>query len=183
MGCSDQILPYMKHTIDPPEMWDILHNRFDNMLSNFGRTQILHKFPAWHAVKDEKMTTYFTHLIDERNKLGSSAEEISEDSFVTHFFTHIQKEFPTTINIFELQAPLPTTQHNMDAIQLDKEKAELVTEIENASTGPASCSQCGGCCGCGCGSGGSARFGQNKTYRCTYCMMDNHTTKGCGKRK
>jgi hypothetical protein len=116
MGCSDQILPHIKHTIDPAEMWDILHDRFDNTLSKLGRTQILRKFHACHPAKDEKMTTYFTRLIDYRNQLSGSAEEISEDSFVTHLFTHIPKEFATTINIFERQAPPPTSQHIMDAI-------------------------------------------------------------------
>jgi hypothetical protein len=26
MGCSDLILPHIKHTIHPAEMWDILHD-------------------------------------------------------------------------------------------------------------------------------------------------------------
>jgi len=144
MGCSDQILPHIKHTIDPAEMWDILHDRFDNTLSKLGRTQILRKFHACHPAKDEKMTTYFTRLIDYRNQLSGSAEEISEDSFVTHLFTHILKEFATTINIFERQAPPPASQHIMDAIRLDEEKAAFVTEIADASTGAARYCQCGG---------------------------------------
>jgi len=39
------------------------------------------------------------------------------------------------INIFERQAPSPTSQHIMDAIRLDEEKAALMTEIADASTG------------------------------------------------
>jgi hypothetical protein len=186
MGCSDQILPHIKHTIDPAEMWDILHNRFDNMLSKLGRTQILCKFHACHTGKDGKMTTYFTRLIDYDNQLSGSAEEISEESFVTHLCTHIPKEFATTINIFERQAPPPTLQHIMDAIRLDEEKAAFVTEIADASTGDALYSQRRGYQvrgrGRGRGRGGCGRSGRQKTYRCTYCKMDNHTTEACGKR-
>jgi len=111
-GCSDEILPHIKNTVDPAEMWDILHDRFDSTLSNLGRTQILRKFHACPA-KDKKLNTYFTRLIDYRRQLSGSAEEISELSFVTHPLTHIPKEFATTINIFERQAPSPTSQHIM----------------------------------------------------------------------
>jgi hypothetical protein len=116
MGCSDQILPHIKHTIDAAEMWDILHDRLDNTLSKPGRIQILCKFHGCHPAKDRKMTTNFTRLIDYRNQLSGSAEEIFEDSFVTHLFTQIPMEFATTINIFEQQAPPPTSQHIMDTI-------------------------------------------------------------------
>jgi hypothetical protein len=145
-------------------MWDILHDRFDNTLSKLGRTQILRNFHVCHLAKDEKMNTYFTHLIDYRNQLSGSAEEISEDSFVTHLFTHIPKEFATTINIFERQAPPPTSQHIMYAIRLDEEKAAFVTEIADASTGAALNSQRGSYRGRG--RGGSGRFGPQKRYRC-----------------
>jgi len=67
------------------------------------------------------MKTYFTRLIDYHKQLSGTAEEMSEDSFVTDLLTHIPKEFATKINIFEQRAPPPTSQHIMDAIQLDKE--------------------------------------------------------------
>jgi len=135
MGCSDQIFLHIKHNIDPAEMWDILHDQFDNMLFKLSRMQILRKFHACHPANDEKMTTYFTRLIDYRNQLSGSAEEISEDSFVTHLLTHIPKEFATTINIFERQTPTPPSQHIMDAIRLDEDNAAFGTEIADASTG------------------------------------------------
>jgi hypothetical protein len=85
--------------------------------------------------------------------LSGSAEEISEDSFVTHLFTQILKEFATTINIFEPQAPPPTSQHIMGAIRLEDEKAAFVTEIADTSTGAALYSQRGGYRGRGRGRG------------------------------
>jgi len=85
------------------------------------------------------------------------------------------------INIFARQAPPPTSQHIMDAIQLDEEKAALVTEIADVSTGAALYSQHRGYRGRE--RGGSGRFGRQKTHRCTYCNMDNHTPEACGKRK
>jgi len=129
------------------------------------------------------MTTNFTRLIDYRDQLSCAAEEISEDIFVTHLFTHIPKEFATTINIFERQALPPTSEHMMDPIRLNEEKAAIVTEIVEASTGAAHYSQRRGYCGRGRGCGGSGRFGSQMTYRCTYCKMDNHTTEACGKQK
>jgi len=156
-------------------MGRIIKDRFGNTLWKLGRTQILRKFHACHPARDEKMNTYFTRLIDYRNQLSGSAEEISEDSFVTHLFTHIPKEFATTINIFERQAPPPTSQHIMDSIRLDEEKAAIVTEIADASTCAPLYSQRRGYRGRG--RGGCGRFGRQKTYRCTYCKMDNHTTE------
>jgi len=110
------------------------------------------------------MTTYFTCPIDYLNQLSGSAEEISEDRFVTHLFTHIPMEIATTINIFERQAPPPTSQHMMDAIPLDEEKAAFVTDIADASTGAALHSQRGGYRGRGGGRGGRERLGRQ---RCT----------------
>jgi len=37
MGYSDEILPHIINTVDPAEMWDILHDRFDSTLSNHCR--------------------------------------------------------------------------------------------------------------------------------------------------
>jgi len=87
----------------------------------------------------------------------------------------------TTIHIFERQAPPPTSQHITDAIRLDKEKAAFLKEIVHASPGHALYSQRGGYRGHGRGHGGSGRFGRQKTYRCTDCKIDNHTTEACGK--
>jgi hypothetical protein len=88
MGCSDEILQHIKHTVDPGEMWDILHHRFHSTLSKLGRAHILLKFHACRPAKDEKMNIYFTRLIDYRNLLSGSAEVISKDGFVTHLYTH-----------------------------------------------------------------------------------------------
>jgi len=96
IGCSAQILPHIKHTVDPAEMWDILHDRFNDTLSKLGRIQILRKFHVCHPAKDEKMNTYFSRQIDYRYLLSGSAEEMSEDSFATHLVTHIAKEYATT---------------------------------------------------------------------------------------
>jgi hypothetical protein len=88
-------------------MWDILHDRFETMLSKHGPTQILCKVHPQHQVKN-KMTSHFTHLINYRDQLSCLAEEISEDNFIPDHFTHIPKEFGKTINIFESQAPPAT---------------------------------------------------------------------------
>jgi hypothetical protein len=83
------------------------------------------------------MNIYFTHQIDYCTHLNGSAEEISEDSIVTHQFTHTLKEFATTINIFERQAVPPTSQHLMDAIPFGQGMAAFVTKITDNLTGGA----------------------------------------------
>jgi len=181
MGCSDQILSQIQLTVDPAEMWDILHTRFDSRLSQLRRTQILRTFHSCHPATDKKIITYCTSLIDYGNQLSGSAEVTSEDSFVTHLFTSIPKKFASMINILERQAPPPTSQQIMDAFRWDEEKGAFLTEIADASTVAALHSRCGGHRGCGCG--GSGRFGQQMTYWCTYCKMDNHTTDACSKQK
>jgi len=101
MGCSDKNLPRIKNTTEPAEMWDTLNDQFDNTLSKLGHRQIRCKLHACRPAKDDKMNTYFTRLIDYCNQLSSSAQEISENIFVTRLFTHIPKKLATTINIFE----------------------------------------------------------------------------------
>jgi hypothetical protein len=137
MGCSNQILQPVKWTVDPAEMLDILHDRFDNTLSKLGRTQMLCKFHAYHPANDEKMNTYFTRLFDYRYQLSGSAKEISEDGFVTHLFTSIPKKCSTMINIFKREDPPRTSQNILDAIRLDEERAAFVTEIEDTASGAA----------------------------------------------
>jgi len=95
------------------------------------------------------------------------------------------------MNIFERQAPPPASQHIMDAIPLNEEKAAFVTEIVDISTFAALYCQRGGYYwrehgrgrGRGHGHGGSGRFQQQKTYQCTYRKLDNLKTKACGKWK
>ncbi|KAF8243940.1 hypothetical protein K440DRAFT_636657 [Wilcoxina mikolae CBS 423.85] len=41
MGCSDEILPHIKNTTNPAEMWNILQDRIDSTLSKLGQTEIL----------------------------------------------------------------------------------------------------------------------------------------------
>ena len=185
MGCSDQIVPDMKHTINPAEMWDIRHDRFDNTFSKLSWMQILRQFHRRHPAKDDLMTIYLTCRFVYRNQLSGSSNKISEDRCVTHLFTHVPKEFATMINIFERQASPPTSQHIKNAIWLAEEMVAFVTQIADASTRNAHYSQRGGSLGHGRGRGcsGSGRFGRQETYRCTYCMMDNHTTEEWGKRK
>jgi len=110
------------------------------------------------------MNTYFTCLIDYRNQPSGSAEEISEDGFVTHLFTHIPNKVATTINIFELQAPPPTSQYIIDAIRVDEEKVAFVTEIAHHLPGASLDSQWGGYRGGGGGRYGVGSFGPQKTY-------------------
>jgi len=124
--------------------------------------QILHKFHVCHAAKNEKNNTYCIHLIDYCNQLSGSAKEISEHSFVAHLLTHILKEFAIMINIFEWQAPPPTSQHILDSIWLYKEKVTLVTEITDALSDAALYSQYRDYRGCG--HGGSGRFGWQKKH-------------------
>jgi len=140
MEYSDEILPHIRNTTDLAEMKDILSDHFDNTRSKLGRTQILRKFHASRPTKDKKMNTYYTPLIDYHNQLSGSAEEISEDGFVTHRFTHTEG---ICHNDQHLRATSPashfTTHHGCHSI--GRREGGPVTEITDASTGAALYSQ------------------------------------------
>lgn len=76
------------------------------------------------------INTYFSCLIDYHNQLSGSAEEITEDSFVTQLFTLRPNKFATTKNMSKQHALPPTSNHIMDAIRLEEQKAVFVNKLE-----------------------------------------------------
>jgi len=165
LGCTDDLLPWIDDIDDPVEMWQTLQGRLDNTTNQVGRTQIVRKFHALRPSKDEKITQYFTRLIDLRKKLIGSPETISDETMKTYIFSTMPKEFETTIKILEQQIPVPTAQQVMDRLREDADRTELTKEIGDESTGSALYSH---------------RGNNDKEYSCTHCKMNNHTTESCG---
>ena len=110
LGCTDDLLPWIDDIDDPVEMWQTLQGRLDNTTNQVGQTQIVRKCHALCPSKDEKITKYFTRLIDLRKKLIGSPETISDETMKTHIFSTMPKVFETTIKILEQQIPIPTAQ-------------------------------------------------------------------------
>jgi hypothetical protein len=193
MGCSDYLLAYIKNIDDPAEMWEILQNRLNNTTIKIGRTQILRSFHASRPIKDEGIEKYFTRLLDYRNELIGTPEEITDETLNTHIFTTVPKEYEMSIKIFEHQTPAPSPLQVMDAIKRDEKKANLVKELGDATTGSALYTQRGGYKGRGRGRGrgrgnwrgygnrgGETKDKDGNEYSCTHCKMNNHSTENCG---
>ena len=185
LGCTDDLLRWIDDIDDPVEMWQTLQGRLDNTTNQVGRTQIVRKFHALRPSKDEKITQYFTRLIDRRKKLIGSPEAISDETMKTHIFSTMPKEFETTIKILEQQIPVQTAQQVMDRLREDADRTELAKEIGDESIGSALYNQHRE----GYGKRGErGNFGRDrggnknddKEYSCTHCKMNNHTTESCG---
>jgi hypothetical protein len=178
LGCTDDLLPWIDDIDDPVEMWQTLQGRLDNTTNQVGRTQIIRKFHALCPSKDEKITQYFTRLIDLRKKLIGSPETISDESMKTHIFSTMPNEFETTIKIPEQQISVPTAQQVMGRLREDADRTLLTMEIGDESTGSALYSHRGGYGR----RGGRGNFGRDrgnddKEYSCMHCKMNNHTTE------
>jgi hypothetical protein len=137
LGCTDDLLPWIDDIDDPVEMWQMLQGRLYNTTNQVIRTQIVRKFHALRPSNDEKITQYFTRLIDLRKKLIGSPETISDETMKTHIFSTMPKEFETTIKILEQQIPVPTAQQVMDRLREDADRTELAKEIRDESIGSA----------------------------------------------
>jgi len=109
LGCTDDLLPWIDDIDDPVEMWQTLQGRLDNTTNQVGRTQIVCKFHALRPSQDEKITQYFTRLIDLRKKLIGSPETISDETMKITSSLPCQKnsklELRYSNNKFQSQRP------------------------------------------------------------------------------
>jgi len=66
-----------------------------------GRMMLCRTFSSLHTTPGQPITAYFRQLLDIRNQLVGTAEEITDSAFKTHIFTIIPPMFAITIEILQ----------------------------------------------------------------------------------
>ena len=198
-SCTNEIKTIIEHLDSPHEMWETLRTRLNNQESQAARTRIRDRFDSARVGKEEKVGEYFTRLCDYRQQLAGTIDAISDQAFRGHIFKTLKStpKHHTIITILQMQQPPPSPEEVMRTIRTNEEETEVseLVEVTNAATTAeglyASHSSGrgnrGGRRGRGRGRGGRGTYsaGRNassgRSYRCTHCRMDNHTTAECGK--
>jgi len=186
-------------------MWNTLESSLNTSGSYIGRPHIIRQFHACRPKEDEPLKAYFPKLSDYRMQLDHTDDAITNRDFRTQIFTSLPSQYAMILMVLKHTRPLPTPEAAMHDLSEAATTASLTKELEDASTGAALFLQCGGYHGRGRGlgggsggrggrsgpggpggrgqHGGNGGSGESHESKCTYCMIESHTTDACRKHK
>ena len=181
--------PKVRHIIKgirrPREMWNTHQMMLDTAGSYIGRQHILCQFQACWPKEDEPLKVNFTKLSNCRMQLDHTDDAITDWDFRMQIFTSLPSQYVMILIILKHRRLIHTPKEAMHDLLEEETTASLTKELEDASTGAALFSQCGGSVsrgwgwghgrgGCGERSGrswhgGSSGPGDSHASKCTYC--------------
>ena len=168
-------------------MWETLKTRLDTSATRSGRTTLLQQFrSARPKGTDEPITEYFRRLLQYRQQLHGTNDQISDDEFRTHIYTTLPDQFAMTIEVLMGRTPEPSVEDVIAAIQQKATTAAIAKDISDPNGNFSTAMYAntnnnrGGHRG---GFRGRGRGGRYQPYRkyCHHCKMTNHNTKDCRK--
>ena len=195
-SCTSEIKTIIKHLDNPHEMWETLRTRLNNQESQAARTRIRDRFDSARIGKEEKVGEYFTRLCDYHQQLPNTIDAINDQAFRGHIYKTLKSapKHHTIITILQMQQPPPSREEVMRTIRTNEEETKVseLVDVSDAAAGlyashSSGRGNRGGRRGSGRGRGGRSPYGagrntdSGRSYRCTHCRMDNHTTTECGK--
>ena len=198
-SCTDAIRLYINGLKEPKTMWDTLKDRLDTTATYIGREAIRQNFQTARPEPNETIMQYLVRLQTFRYQLSNSPQAISDEMFKTHVYTTAPATFATTIEILR-RSPVEISVEQLITALRESEETRLATQLAAAQhiNNPNTAATSGSALYAGTqrgrgnqrgsrGSRGRGRGGRQrdstKSWNCTNCQMDNHTTADCRKRK
>ena len=126
---SEKIRQRITRLDDPAEMWTILKTEFDSSSSKASRAKRAGELYLVRPNNNEKISDYCERLIQYRQPLDGTDEEIPDKALITHIFASIPKSFNVIVHFLRKLPPAELTlQHAVD------ELAEFERTLEDDST-------------------------------------------------
>jgi hypothetical protein len=190
-SCSDAVAVFIEDLRSPAEMWKTLQDHLDSTASYMGRLNIVNKFHDARPVAGESMKAYIVRLQSYCTQIAASPEAITDQALRNHIFRTVPITFKHTISYLK-RTPDVTIATISTALTEDEQDEAIESKVGDqnldATSGTAAFAKGGkggkgekggkGWKG-GKGGKGDGKWKQQKTYRCTNCKMDNHTTETC----
>ena len=194
-SCSESIHSYLDGLRDPKVMWDTLKDRFDTTSTYIRRAAISLKFQTARPAATETIMQYLNRLQSFRYQISNSPQAITDEMFKTHVYTTVPATYKNTVEILQRSRVVATVEEVITALRECEETqvatleatvqhvadpsiaATSGTALYTASTqrGGSNRSRRGRSSGRGRGRGNR----DNKSWNCTNCRKDNHTTDDC----
>jgi len=158
--------------------------------SCIGRQDIHGQFHACRHKEDEPLKAYFTKLSNYRIPLDHTGNPITDRDCCSQIFTSLPSKYGMILMVLKNRRPLPTPEEVMHDLSEEQTTASGIKELGEASTGAAHLSQHGGYHGCGrggCGGrgghGGSGGIWDSHESKCTYYIIESHSSDAYRRRK
>ena len=131
-ACSPPVRIFIDGIDDPADMWLILAERLDTASTAIGRQALYQKFMTLKPVKGKPIGEYLSDLLEIRNQIAGTPEEISDVACKTHIFTLLLAVFDMTLKI-QQNRPDATIEFNIDALKEDKRIRTMRTAPDAAA--------------------------------------------------
>ena len=180
-ACLSPVRIFIEGIDDPAHMWLTLTERLVTASTAIGRQALYQKFMTLKPVKGKPIGEYLSDLLEIRNQIAGTPEEISDVACKTHIFTSLPAVFDMTLKI-QQNRPDATIESIIDALKEEERIRTMRTAPDAAAEAFA-----------GEGSGmrrnhrGGSRGGRGRSRGgagtwCSFCNTRTHTLEAFGQR-
>ena len=131
-ACSAPVRVFINDTNDPAEMRLVLAERLDTGSTVIGRQALYQKFMTLKPGKGKPIGEYLASLLEIRNQIAGTPEEISDVACKTHIYTSLPDVFDMTLKI-QQNRPDSTVESIINALKED-ERIQMTKTTPDAST-------------------------------------------------
>ena len=99
--CTPAVRVYIDHFDDPHDMWLTLSEHLDTVSTAIGHQALYRNFMSLKPVKGEPIGDFPASLLEIRNQIAGTPEQISDIACKTHIFSSLAEIFDVTSKILQ----------------------------------------------------------------------------------
>lgn len=178
-ACIPAVRVYIDDSDDPADMWITLAERMDTANTAIGRQALYKTFMTLRPAKGRPIGEYLASLLEIKNQLSGTPEEISDIACKMHIFTSLPDVFAVTLKI-QQNRPDATIVSIIDALKEDEKFRMMKTTPDAATEVFYSDGARGGQRGGSRGGRRRSRVGAgNGSLWCSHCNTRTHSLEDC----
>lgn len=167
-ACSLPIRVYIEKLDNPAEIWKALKARVDSAASNAGRQTLKTKLYTTKPIPGESISIWFEKLLQIRNQLSGSSEEIDDTELRSVLQTGIPAALETALKIELKYSKDASIESIMDAVK-EEESMRALRNQPAAATDAFYAKR--------------SKENTNQSQKwCSFCRSNTHTYAACFKR-
>lgn len=132
-SCTAPIKIYIRDMEDPTEIWNTLKEKLDTASSRAGQLALAHTFGNLRPLNsDTSISQYITRLMDIRDQLAGTTQELSDEKMVGHLLTTLPPSFNIIRRVIT-HSPLEMQTFDYVINTLMEEEKTMHNEFDNAT--------------------------------------------------
>ena len=174
-ACTPAVRVYIDGSDDPHDMWLTLSERLDTASTAIGRQALYRKFMSLKPAKGEPIGDFLASLLEIRNQIACTPEQISDVACKTHIFSSLPDIFDITSKILQSRSDT-TVESIIDALKEDERIRGMCTVPDAATEAFYGAGNRRG------GHGARAGRGRGRGTAgewCTHCNTGTHSLENC----